>query len=60
MKVIMNGNICAWAVMYYGDYGGVVECCNSGLCPSEEDFKVAEKEGCLAINGIAEDIAEEK
>ena len=37
---------CAWAVWYYGE---VVECCNSDDCPSEEDFKIAEERGCLAI-----------
>ena len=37
---------CAWAIWYYGE---VVECCNSGDCPSEEDFERAEREGCLAI-----------
>jgi hypothetical protein len=37
---------CAWAIWYYGS---VVECCNDGDCPSEEDFERAEKEGYLAI-----------
>lgn len=48
---------CAWAIWYYGS---VVECCNSDLCPSEEDFIVAEENGYLAINGIAKDIVKEK
>ena len=37
---------CAWAVWYYGS---VVECCNDDSCPSEEDFKRADEEKCLAI-----------
>ena len=42
---------CAWAIWYYGE---VVECCG-GPCPTEEEFEAAERIGCLAINGIAED-----
>lgn len=43
---------CAWAVWYYNE---VVECCNSDPCPSEADFEAAEKMGCLAMNGMAEE-----
>ena len=42
---------CVWAVWYYGS---VVECCG-GPCPTEEEFEIAERMGCLAIDGIAED-----
>ena len=37
---------CAWAIWYYSE---VVACCNTGDCPSEEDFERAEREEYLAI-----------
>ena len=51
-----NCKNCAWAVWYYNE---VVECCG-GPCPSEEDFEAAEKIGCLAIDGIAEEKEDER
>ena len=48
---IMKCENCAWAVWYYNE---VVECCG-GPCPSEADFEAAEKIGCLAMDGMAEE-----
>lgn len=45
-----NCENCAWAVWYYSE---VVECCG-GPCPTEEEFEIAERLGCLAMDGMAE------
>lgn len=45
---------CVWAVWYHSS---VVECCNCGEpCPSEADFEIVERIGCLAIQGMSEDM----
>ena len=39
----MNCEKCMWAIWYYGM---VVECRNTGDCPTKEEFEEAEREEC--------------